>query len=305
MEIYYQGKDITGFVIPRRCVAKDTAGGRCDSLEIEFENAASWYGWEPEEDDKILVAHDGYDTGTMYVNTILPEDGRFRILATALPCKARRRQWRSFAGKTIEEIMQSAAMACGMDYALFGVDGHAIIPYIEQENEGSAAFLNRLLKCEGATLKCVNGKLTGIGLLYAQERRAHQTVELRADQKGAEYRRSGAKLHSLTVKTPYARARATDEGVPTNHGAETVTEHPAVDDIQAGRWARGLLLAKNRTCESVSFQSEFNCGLTAMTRIDITGDMDATGEWLIETAEHDFINRKSSVLMHRCSGTIA
>ncbi len=304
MEIYYQGKDITGFVIVRRCVARDTAGGRCDSLEIEFENAEKWYGWEPEEDDKILVAHDGYDTGIQYVNTILPEDGRFRIIATALPCKSRRKQYRSFAGKTVEEIMQSAAMACGMDYALFGIDGKTIIPYIQQENEGSAAFLNRLLTCEGATLKCVNGKLTAIGLLYAQARRAHQTVELRADQRGAEYRRSGAKLHSLTVKTPYADASATDESVPTNHSTETVAEHPALNNIQAGRWARGLLLARNRTCESVILQSEFNRGLTAMTRIDITGSTDATGEWLIETAEHDFINKKSSVLMHRCIETI-
>lgn len=304
MEIYYQGTKITDYVIPRRCVVKDTAGGRCDSLEIEFENAAGWYGWKPEEDDQILVEHDGYDSGIQYVNTIIPKDGHFLIIATALPCKARRKQYRSFVGKTVEEIMRSAAMACSMDYAIFGMDGQTIIPYIQQENEGSAAFLNRLLTCEGATLKCVNGKLTAIGLLYAQARHAHQTIEIKASQRGTEYTRSGAKLRALTVKTPYASAGATDDAVPTNHSTETVSDYPALNDIQAGRWARGLLLARNRTCESVFLQSEFNRGLTAMTRIDISGDTDATGEWLIETAEHDFINKRSSVLMHRCIRSI-
>ena len=304
MEIYYQGKDITDYVIPRLCIARDTAGARCDSLEIEFENAAGWYGWGPEEDDRILVAQDGYDTGTMYVNTVLPEDGHFRILATALPCKARRKMNRSYAGKTIEEIMQAAAMASGMDYAIFGLDGLTVIPYIQQEDEGCAAFLNRLLTLEGATLKCVNGKYTAIGLGYAQDREPHQTIELRANRSGHDYRRSGAKLHSLTVRSPYASATATDDDVPTSHISTETTEHPAMSDIQAGRWAKGLLLDTNRRCEHLKLESEFNIGFAAMTRIDVTGDTDATGEWLIEAAEHDFINKTSSALLHRCIRTI-
>lgn len=305
MEIFYQGTNITQYVIVRSCVARDAAGARCDSLDIEFENAAGWYGWGPEEDDKILVTHEGYDTGTMYVNTILPEDGRFRIFATALPCKSRRKMNRSFAGKTIGEIMQSAAMASGMDYALFGIDEKAVIPYIQQENESSAAFLLRLLMLEGATIKCVNGKYTGIGLGYAQDRKPHQTLELSAGRNGFDYRRNGAKLRSLTVKTPYASATATDGSVPTSHISTVANEHPAMNSIQAGRWAKGLLLDINRKCESLKVETELNIGFSAMTRIDITGNTDATGEWLIETAEHDFINKASTVLMRRCIRTIS
>ena len=55
MEIYYQGADITGMVQVRKCIARDTSGGRCDSLEIEFDNAAGWYNWGPEEDDQISL----------------------------------------------------------------------------------------------------------------------------------------------------------------------------------------------------------------------------------------------------------
>lgn len=304
MEVYYQGKDITGYVQVRQCIARDTCGGRCDSLEIEFENAAAWYRWGPEENDRILAALDGYDTGTLYVNTILPEDGRYRILATSLPPLARKKMNRSFAGKTVEDIMRSCAMASGMDYQIFGLDGKTVIPYIQQEDESVAAFLYRLLTLEGGTLKCVNGKYTAIGLLYAQERAAHQTIRITADQDGAEYRRSGATARSVTVRTPYAEARAVDDAVPSDHIQIVTGEYPAVNDIQAGRWARGLLLHKNRQCESFTLRFTFNAGLTAMTRIDITGDTDASGEWLVDEAEHDLINRRSTARLSRCVTTI-
>ena len=305
MQIIYQGKDITQYVIVRQCVARDTAGGRCDSLDIEFENAAGWYAWGPEEDDTILIAHDGYDTGTLYVNTVLPEDGRFRIFATALPCKARRKTYRSYTGKTIGEIMQSAAMASGMNYALYGVDAQTVIPYIEQENESAAAFLRRLLMLEGAALKCVNGKYVGIGIQYAQNREPNQGIELAAKRSGFDYRRNGAKLRSLTVRTPYASATATDTDVPSSHISTVTGEHPALNNIQAGRWAKGLLLDLNRQCESLKVESEYNIGFASMTRIDITGNTDATGEWVIETAEHDFINKTSTALMRRCIRAIS
>lgn len=303
MEIYYQGKDITGMVQVRKCIARDTSGGRCDSLEIEFDNAAGWYNWGPEEDDQIVVAYNGYDTGIMYLNTVLPEEGRFRILATALPCAARKKQYKSFAGKTIEEIMRSCGMASGMEFSIYGIDGQAVIPYIQQEDESAAAFLCRLLKYEGAVLKCVNGRYTAIGISYAQERPAHQTIEIGVKQAGTEYRRGGATYKSITIKTPYAEARAEDLLVVSTH-AQITLNLPARNDVQAGRWARGLLMHHNRQAETLSIESEFNPGFSAMTRIDITGGTDATGDWIISEAEHDFCNRKSTAKLYRCIYTI-
>ena len=304
MEITYQGYDITEWAQVLKCVCRDTAGNRCDSLDIEFENAAGWYNLEPKEDDQIIVSHNGYDTGVMYVNTILPEDGRFRILASSLPCAARAKGYQSFTGKTIEEIMRSCAMSSGMDFQIFGIDGSLVIPYIQRENESCAAFLYRLLRLEGAVLKCVNGFYTAIGIEYAQAREAHQTMEVTANQTSMEYRRSGQTYRILTVETPYARATAQDTNVPTNHASITVSDVPARNDIQAGRWARGLLLDENRKCETLIVPSTFNVGYTAMTRIDVEGSSDAVGEWLIQEAEHDFIELKSTATMHRCVASI-
>ncbi|MDO4647633.1 MAG: hypothetical protein Q4B26_03200 [Eubacteriales bacterium] len=305
MEIYYQGVNITDKVQCRKCIVRDTAGKRCDSLEIEFENAAGWYRWGPEEDDQIVIKHGSYDSGVMFVNKVIPEDGKYRIFATSLPCNARAKRNQSFIKKSIEEIMRTCAMISGMSFSVYGIDGKTIIPYVEQEKEGCAAFLSRLLMLEGAVLKCVNGKYTAIGIDYAQNRAALRSAELTADKAGVLYRRDGETFYKIIVKTPYASATATDWAVPSSHEQVLVNDLPALNNIQAGRWARGILTHLNRQCETVILQTDFSAMFTAMARMDIHGNTDASGKWLIEDVEHDLINLKSKVTMHRCIESVS
>lgn len=303
MKIIYENTDISKNVQVRHCIVRDTAGERCDSLELEMEDAGKWFRWEPKRDDRIRVTHQDYDAGEMYLHSILPADGRFLIRATALPCAARNRIYRSYTGKTLEEIMSSCGASSGMGSRIYGLDGKTKIPYVQQEDESCAAFLSRLLRMEGAELKCVDGRLTAIGILYAQERNAHQTIRLSADQAGIELQKTGEKARTLTVRTPFASCTASDEGVSV--GIQILrNDLPARTRLPAGRWARGLLLAHNRRCETLCLQSEFNQGFTAMTRIDVTGGTAMDGNWLIADAEHDLIEGTSKVRMHRCISTI-
>lgn len=304
MQVIWQGKDITSYVQVRKCVVRDACGGRCDSLDMTFDNAESWYRWGPEEDDRIRVFQDGYDSGEMFLNTICPEDGKYRVFATALPCKARKQEWKSFQGMTLEEIFRSCAMASGMSYRLFGMDSGASIPYIQQENEGAAAFLHRLIRLEGGTLKCVNGGFIGIGIDWAEERKAAQEIRVLPGKAGPEYRRNGRTIRSLTISTPWATATATDQTIPKSHEAIIKTEYPAIGAIQAGRWARGLLRAINRECESLTVRGKFTPGWTAMTRIDVGGGTDADGSWMIEEAEHDLVARTSEATLRRTRAAV-
>lgn len=282
----------------------DTEGARCDSLCIEMENASTWYSWTPEKDDRILVIQDGYDSGTMYLNTIEGEDGHFSLFATSLPCSAREKRNRSYAGKTLNEIIQSAAMESGMDYALFGIDGQTVIPYIQQYNESCAAFLARLLRLEGATLKCINGKYAAIGLAWAQARAAHQTLTILPGRRGTTHRKDGNRAKTLKVRSACASGTATDEDADGT--LDRLREDiPATDNAQAGRWARGLLLDENRQCESICIESAFNPGLTAATRIDLRGNPATAGQWIITEAGHDLINMQSTAKLLRCILSIA
>lgn len=303
MEIYWQGKEITGLVQVRKCISRDACGGRCDSLEMEFDNAAGWMRWGPEEDDQIVVIEGQYTTGIQYLNTILPEDGNYRVMATSLPCAARNKECRSYTNKTIGEILQTCGVTTDMGYDAYGLDEGQVIPYIQQENESAAAFLARFLKWESASLKVINGKYAAISLLYAQARTPCQTIRITADQRGAEYRRGGAKWRSVTVKTPFAAATAEDKAAPENH-AQMTLNLPARSPAQAGRWARGVLLHHNRQDETLTLSTDFNPGFSALARMNITGGTDADGAWIVEEAEHDLKNKASRARLLRCVTTI-
>ena len=234
----------------------------------------------------------------MYLNTVLPEDGKYRILATALPCRARKKEWRSFYGRTIEEIMRECGMATGMGYAVWGIDGNAVIPYVQRENESAGAFLDRLFTWESAVFKVVNGKYAAIGIEWARARTPYRTFGLAADQEGARYIRQGERTRCVNVRTPYASGSATDPAVSA--AMETVTEDlPARNDIQAARWARGMLTHRNRRWEKLILETEFDAGFTAMARIDVTGGTDADGVWLIDEVEHDLIDGTSRAVLLR------
>lgn len=302
MEIYYQGTDITSLVHTRKCIVRDTAGERCDSIDVVFDDAAGWMRWGPREDESIRIRRGGYDSGDMYIVNVVPEDSYYRIIAASLPCRARAQGYGSYYKKTLEEIMRSCAALSGMDFKLYGIDGKTEIPYIERDNEGCAAFLSRLLALEGAALKCVNGRYAAIGYDYAQARKAVQTMPMEPGK--ALYCRSGETYRGITVKTPHTSASAEDLSVPVSHAWLTTGRLPALTNVQAGRWARGELYRLNRACEHVLAESDFNSSMTAMVRVDIECTGDENGTWLVESAEHDLVDLKTKVILRRCIDSI-
>lgn len=299
MELFYQGVNITGKVIVSSAKCRDVSGGRCDSLDIVFDKAAAWHVWNPQANDKIEINHGKYSTGTMFVNTIAPEDGKYRILATAQKTGMNRRLSRSYEGKMLEDIVRLCAAECGMEYRIYGVDGKTMYPYLLRQDEGCAAFLNRIARLEGAVLKTYSGRLTMIGVLAAQKIAASETIQVSAHQTGALLQRKETKFKSLTVVTPYAKVTATDSGA-TQGGDPVVCGLPASDVATAGRWARGMLLGNNRRAETLTLETTFHDTWSAMVRVDVTGNTEANGQWVIDEVEHDFVENTSRAVMLRC-----
>lgn len=304
MQLFYDGTNITNDVDVVKCIHRDVSGGRCDCLEIELENAAAWYRWQPQMNDIIRVSKGSYDTGNLFLNTILPKAGRYCILATSTPSAARRKTYGSYEGMRLKDIMASCAAECGMESALYGIDGEITYPYLLRKNESAPAFLSRILGWEGATLKAYDGRLMAVSIDAMQKMTAAQTVEIAANQDGTRYlRRDNTKMAGITIKTPFTEGRASDSDAPyAQH--EIYTQCPATDSAQAGRWSRGILLCHNRQAEELHIDMEFNPGLTALTRIDIDSATDAGGEWLIDEVTHDFVKKKSTSKLLRCITTI-
>lgn len=304
MEIFYQNVNITDKVIVSSAKCRDVSDGRCDSLDIVLHQAATWHNWNPATDDKIEVTHGGYSTGEMFVSSVIPEDGKYRILATAQRSGARRKARQSFEGKTLEDIMRYCAAECGMEYRIYGIEGKIRYPYILRKDEGCAAFLSRLAKLEGAALKTYSGRLTMIGIEVAQKIRPNETMQISVRQLGSAYQRKEIKYKTLTIKTPYVSVTATDSAAEKGVG-KIYCDIPAADAATAGRWARGMLLTHNRKADTMTLHTTFRSTWSAMVRIDITGDTEANGQWIIDEVEHDFIENTSRAVMLRCIESVS
>lgn len=300
MRLYYEDVDITDQVQIASAVVRDVSCGRADSLELVVNNAAAWYAWQPAGNDRIRVTQDGYDSGDMYLNAIAPEEDSYRIIASGARNEAKWLSNKSFEGMTLQEIMNYNAAECRMGVTIFGIDEKTKYDYLIRQNEGCAAFLNRLAEMEGAVLKTYSGKFTMIGIHEAQKLPAMETVFLTDEQPGFYYeRKENTKYRSVTIKTPFTNVTATDRSAPEGKN-KTICSLPATDNVTAGRWASGLLLSMNRKAECAYLQTEFRPNWTAMRRIDIAGNTTANGQWIIDETEHDLINMTSTAVLYRC-----
>lgn len=281
------------------CISLDASQGRADALDMTLSDAAQWYAWKPQMGDAIEVREGAYTTGRLYLSALVPEGDSFRVIATSLPREAFRRKWAAYSQVTLNTILQGCAAECGMDSETYGVEGGALYSYLIRRNEGCAAFLNRLAKWEGLALKAFDGAFRLVSIEWAQERKAARKMKILAQEDSAAYySRPNARHSSLTVETPFCKVIARDENTAF-HDPVVVCDLPARDAVTAGRWARGLLLDMNRKHEKLEMTTAFDPRLIALNRIDVTGDTAANGQWLIEEAEHDLFNGRSSVTMYR------
>lgn len=304
MQLIYENVDITARVDIVSALTRDTAGKRCDGMELTLEEAATWMSWGPQEGDRLRAVLDGYDTGEMYINTILPEEGRYRVFASSMPKLAGGRRSAGYEKLTLGELAALMAAECGMGSGLYGVDGKAEYKYLLRENESAPAFLSRILEREGAVLKISGGAMKGIGIENAQKRQAVRTLSLDTDGSGVKYiRHERRRLAGLTVVTPYARGSAADRTEKRPLWAVR-SDIPAQTAAEAGRYARGLLMMNNRQAEEITVQMEFDPAMTALERVDILSTGDAGGRWLVEDVEHDLTGRRSRVKLLRCVESI-
>ena len=305
MRLIYEGTDITGYVETESCRVLDRMGGADDLIDLTLWNPEAWSRWAPKADDRISVSEGSYDSGTMYVRCVVPEDGKFRLIAGGLPGAARTRRSRLYRGLSLAEIARLCAAECGVKSALYGLNGAGIYPYIERTEEGAGAFLARLAAREGAFLKCVNGALNLIGARWAAARPAAEGLTVNAGQAGVTHRTFPAEaLKRLTVVSAWAEASAED-GARTYGRVETRAMGEALTAALAGRWARGTLTWENLTRETLVIDGAFMEKMTAAARVDVSGGTAADGRWMVYEAEHELTGKTTRVTLARVPEVLA
>lgn len=304
LTLIYEGVDITDQVDIIECVHRDMSDCESDCLNLKLDHADKWFRWGPKKNDRLRVMRSSYDTGTLYLSAIAPEDGAYRIFATGAKSAAFPARWQSFEDKTLAAVMALCAGENGMGAKLYGVSGDLHYDYLLRQNEGAGAFLNRLLGYEGAVLKALDGNFTAIGIEWAQGISPMHQIELDSEQLDGKYtHRRYLGWTGVTIDTPFGKGSARDSGA-TGQGV-TISGLAVDNDAQARRWAKGILLAHNRQSEILTIEMDFNPGYTAMVRADVSSRTDANGAWIIESVEQNLLDGRTKARMLRCVTTIA
>ena len=297
--LIYEGVDITEDVDIIECVCRDVSGGQADCLNLKVDHADKWFRWGPQKNDRIRVLRSGYDTKNLFLNTVVPEDGAYRIYATATKSVPFPKLSMSFDQKSLASIMGTCAGECGMGARQSGISGSIIYEYLLRNNMSAPVFLEQLVNREGAVLKALDGNYVAIGVAYAQGLTPMHEMELDSDQLDSEYiDRRDLSWSSVQIKTPFGNGVARD-GQSTGL-ARIITDIPVDNDAMAYRWAKGLLLMHNRQSESLNIEMDFNPGYTAMVRINVKSNSDAAGEWIIDETEQNLLDGRTRAKMLRC-----
>ncbi len=302
MILMYEDTNLTEFVDITACEHRDASGGRSDCLALEMEHAETWYRWGPSADERIEALLNGYSTGTLYLSALLPENGRFRLLATGIPRAARQKDTASYTDITLSGLLERAAAACGMGWTLYGLPDLRYA-FLMRKDEGLCGFLDRLLRAEGGCLKACGGALRAVSVAAAQALEPVAELELHPDTPTLRHRvKAGARAMGLTVRGPLGMAEARDAAV--SDGPWPVLRMPVPDPVTARRWAQGTLLHLNRGAETLTLTTEFSPNYTALARVDVTGGSGMDGAWLIDEARHDLYNERTRLSLVRCVTTI-
>lgn len=302
--LYYEGSDITDDVDIIECVLKDVSGGESDCLNLKVDHAEKWFRWGPAKNDRLRVTRGGYDSKTLYLNTVVPEDGAYRIFATAARCAPAVPRWQTFEDMTLSAVMGICAGEMGMGSKVSGLNGGVTYEYLLRSNERAPAFLEKIVNREGGVLKALDGRFVGIGVSYAQGLPPMHRLELDSGQLDSEYiDRRDMKWSGVTIRTPFGNGEARDGSADGQ--TRTITDITVDDDAMAYRWAKGILMARNRQAEILNIEMDFNPGYTAMVRIDVASGTDAAGEWVIDRVEQNMLDGRTKARMLRCVTSIA
>lgn len=297
MKLTYNDAAIDALVDMTLARTTDACGGMFDSLCVRLREAGDWFAWQPNQDDRMTLSHGGYTTGTMYVDSGRSTENGYELYARSCPT-AGDKKWACYEKVNLAQLAGMAAKELGVALALYGTDGAQTYERLVRRNEGWPAFLNRIAERESMMLKFSAGKLMLIDWAWVCAQDAAMHMDITANQQGVRYTQANNEYKTLTVAGLPGKATATDANA---YGSRSRTEaEPVFDTLQAGRWARGLLLKHNLETEKIDMDLTLTPSLAAVMKIELGGLSVLSGDWLTTKVTHDFVKETTTLSLCRC-----
>ena len=296
----YQGIDITNHVSINRCWHDMYASGRSDTVQIRLNDAQKlWDQWKPAVGDKIRIDYGSISTGTMFVSSVVPQNGFVDIIAQSAPTSGFVPQNKAWQKVRLLQIAEEIAKRNGLSFVSYGVEDR-LYTFIHQENMSDFAFLHHRAQLEGCAFLVYSKTLILYSEAYMEAVTPSEILSVAPD---GEYkytdRRSGLYGSCLVESGLYTGTFTTNTGGgriyrPTNIGS-------VGSDQEAQRFAKNLLRSVNKDCYSGYVRSQILPGHAAASTITLSNERASSwdGTVFIDHIRNDYGNGKSKIFFRR------
>ncbi len=287
MQVIYQGKDIYPQISVHSCEIIDNAGGKADSVEIQFSDPVGvWSAYKPKRGDTLEVIYKGYRSGICIADAISQDRGICTVMATSLPLNCKTPRTQAWENIRLFELAAEIAGRYGFVFRPYEVENY-LYKRVEQIGMTDFAFLTQRCQLEGYALK-----ITDKAVVIYNERMFETTAPARTIYK---HEVDGDKYNLRQKTSDIYKSCAVSYGEHTGSTTDNKIEGSdfAVSDIYVGsvaeakRFSAGLLRAKNKQEYTGSIPILIDPKLAAGVTIRLSGFGLSDGIYFIETATHN------------------
>jgi hypothetical protein len=300
LKILYNDKDITDDISVSSCIHDMFASSQADTLCMKFNDSKRlWDKWQPTKKDTISISYGIAKTGTMFIDSVIPENGVYTLRASSIPPTAMNKTDKSWENVHLMQLAQEIAKRHGLGFESYDV-ADKIYSYVRQPNIPDFEFLQQRCNLEGLAFVVYDKKL----VLYDEEKLETATpvkeVNLTTENDFT-YTDSSQKGYGKAIVT---NGDLTGEFISSNGLENALTQTISTSiggQAEANRFAKGLLRQANKNLTQGIFKlplmREFSAG--SVMKIKTAGANTWDGNGFVSHIRQDYIKSTSKVFFRK------
>lgn len=301
MKIFYEGVDIYKDISVHRCYHDMYAEKQSDELLLKLNDTRQlWDTWSPKKGDTIAVEDGHAKTGTMFVESVVPESGVVTLRAYSMPQSVRDKRSKSWEKVKFLQLAQEIAGRHGLSLETYGITDQ-MYEFVEQNNLPDFAFLQGRCTLEGAAFLVYDGKLVLYDEAYMESQTPVDTITI-TPASVFEYRDQGANAYGSAIA---ANGKFTGSfSAPAGGDKQLHRILPITMSSQgeADRFAKGLLRDANKgattgTLWTGSLLRNYAAG--SVVSLATEGVKSWDGPAFISRIRHDYVKTRSKVYLRK------
>ena len=269
IQITYNGVDITESVSINRCYHDMYASGQSDTLHLRMNDTGNlWDAWGPANGDEVRIDYGTINTGTMFVSSIMPQNGVYDLVAQSAPRSGFEAQHKAWQQIRFLQLGEEIAQRNGLSFSSYGVTDR-LYPYILQDGQGDFEFLHQRAKLEGCAFLVYDKRLVMYSEAYIESLPPSEMLEIPPQGQYRYIDRSAELYGSCVVEGGLYRGE-----YAVANGSSRVYRPKISGSIggveEAKRFAAGFLRAVNKDCYTGFVRADVLTGYAAASVVQLS-----------------------------------